>query len=159
MNYLSQALLTLLILPVIKSKRQSQDGPSKVVFTSSDAAAWTGFKERSEQPILRGLDREVKGDMSDRYFVTKLLMQFFVVELARRVQSEWVVINMATPGMCRTELNREHEGTVWGYVFGFVQLFVAYRAEVGARMLTAAVVAGEETHGGYLGLGRRQLKP
>ncbi|KAK5657539.1 hypothetical protein OQA88_3112 [Cercophora sp. LCS_1] len=158
-NYLSQAILTLLILPVLKSKHNPSDGPVKVVFTSSDAAAWTLFHERTAPNLLAELDKPVKGDMSDRYFVSKLLMQLFVVELAKRVDTSWVVVNMATPGMCRTDLNREHHGTVWGYFFNFVQLFVAYSGNVGARMLTAAVVAGEETHGGYLGLGRRQLKP
>lgn len=41
-------------------------------------------------------------------------MQLFVAELAEKVDSEWVVINTVTPGMCRTQLNRESDGTVRG---------------------------------------------
>jgi len=158
-NYLSTALLAILLLPVFKSKRSNQEQPSRMTFTSSDASAWTGFKERNEDPLLPSFDRPAKVDMTDRYFVSKLLGQFFLAELAKHVPTSVAVINAATPGMCHdSQLNRELDLTLKGKIAKIFMRRVGYSSAVGARMITdAAVQHGDETHGQYLGLQR--LKP
>ncbi|KAI9929382.1 hypothetical protein MW887_000851 [Aspergillus wentii] len=157
-NYLSTALLTIL-LPVLKSKRPNQDQPSRITFTSSDAAAWTSFNERAESPLLASFDKPDKADMTDRYFVSKLLAQFFLTEIAKHVPTSVAVMNAATPGMCHdSELNRELDQTIKGKVAKIAMRRVGYSTAVGARMVTdAAVNHGDETHGHYLGLQR--IKP
>lgn len=43
-NYLSTALLAVLLLPILKSKREKQKGASRITFVSSEVAGWTSFK-------------------------------------------------------------------------------------------------------------------
>ncbi|KAK3348779.1 putative short-chain dehydrogenase [Lasiosphaeria hispida] len=159
-NYLSTALSVLLLLPVIRAKRANQPGPTRITFTSSDASSWTSFKERGAKPLLPAFDRP-DADMADHYFISKMFGQFFVAELAKHVPTSLAVINCATPGMCYdSELDRASRGTVLGAVIGFMKRRVGYTSAVGARLMTdAAVNHGEETHGQYLGLNEKRVKP
>lgn len=156
-NYLSTALLAILLLPVIKSKRASQPGPSRLTIVSSEVSAWTKFAEGTQQPppasILAALDKkEPKVNMLDRMMVSKLLGQFFLTEIAKRVPADLVVINAASPGsVYDSDFNRDQDGTVTGAIAKSVMKRVANSAAVGARMITdAAVQHGEETHGEFL---------
>lgn len=154
-NYLSTALLAVLLLRVIKSKRPGQPGPSRLTIVSSEVSAWTRFKEGTDKPpsILAALDRkDHKVDMLDRMMVSKLLGQFFLAEIAKRVPTDLAVVNAASPGsVYDSEFNRDRDGTVSGAVAKTVMKRMANSAAVGARMITdAAVRHGEETHGEFL---------
>ncbi|RYP48692.1 hypothetical protein DL768_005472 [Monosporascus sp. mg162] len=158
-NYLSTALLTVLLLPVAKSKRANQDGPTRITVTSSDVASWTRFKEKSNVPLLPSFDKPGVGNPTDRMMVSKLLGQFFLSELARRVPPSVAVINCATPGMVHnSEFNREIDRTFGGKIAKVFMRRIGYTSAVGARHVTdAAVNHGEETHGQYLST--QKLKP
>jgi len=160
-NYLSQALLAVLLLPVAKRTRVKQSRPTRITIVSSDTAAWTDLKDKPGSSILQALDKETNRSMQHRYFLTKLLQQLFLVELAKRVPPSVAIINAATPGMCHdSNLNREMDKSVSGAIAGFVRRRVGYTCAVGARCITdAAVNHGEETHGQYLGLGEQRVKP
>lgn len=159
-NYLSTALLAMLLLPVIKDKqaRGSQPSPSRLTFTSSEVASWTDFKERSQSPLLASFDKKVQPSMmesavmGDRMMVSKLLGQLFVTELARRVPSSVVVINAASPGVCHdADFNREHENTFLGAIPRKLQKVLGNTCAVGSRMVTDALLNhAEETHGQFL---------
>lgn len=159
-NFLSTALLMVLLLPVAKSKRADQAEPTRITMTSSDVASWTGFKERSNDPLLPSFDTTEKADPTDRMMVSKLLGQFFLAELARQVPPSVAIINCATPGMVHgTDFNREMDQTMGGKIFRFVVLRrLGYTAAVGARHITdAAVNHGEASHGQYLS--QQKIKP
>ncbi|KAI1810577.1 NAD(P)-binding protein [Poronia punctata] len=130
-NYLSTALLTLLWLPVLKTKNPS--GAGRLVIVSSDVA-----KE--------GYDH-------DRHFTSKLLGQLFIAELVKRVPASYGV---ADPGLCYgAGLNRESDGIIAGYIFAIVKRLVGYSCAAGARQLTdAAVKHGEEYPGQYVEEGK-----
>ncbi|KAK3952977.1 hypothetical protein QBC32DRAFT_388935 [Pseudoneurospora amorphoporcata] len=158
-NYLSTALLAILLLPVIQSKRQKQSGPSRLTIVNSEVSGWTKFSEatagnnKSTPPsILAALDdnKDARVDMVDRMYVSKLLGQFFLSEIAQVVDPSLVVINATSPSLVlETEFNRDRAGTLL-YTIGKLALnkVVANTADVGARMITdAAVNHGEETHG------------
>ncbi|KAK1774374.1 hypothetical protein QBC45DRAFT_397120 [Copromyces sp. CBS 386.78] len=159
-NYLSTALLAILLLPVIQSKRQKQSGPSRMTIVNSEVSGWTKFSEvtagnnnrKSTPPsILAALDnKDAKVDMVDRMYVSKLLGQFFLSEIAQVVDPSLVVINATSPSLVlETEFNRDRAGTLL-YTIGKLALnkVGANTADVGARMITdAAVNHGEETHG------------
>ncbi|KAK0724467.1 hypothetical protein B0H67DRAFT_568018 [Lasiosphaeris hirsuta] len=159
-NYLSTALSVLLLLPAIKAKRANQPGPTRITFTSSDASSWSSFPQRSAKPLLPVFDRP-DADMADHYFISKMFGQFFVAELAKHVPTSLAIINCTTPGMCYdSELDRAGKGTVLGAIIGFMKRRVGYTSAVGARLMTdAAVNHGEETHGQYLGLNEKRVKP
>ena len=157
-NYLSQALLTLLLLPIIKSKHLPNH-PTRITFTSSDAAAWTSFPQRNHNPLLPSLSLPTT-NVDNQYFTSKLLGMLFVSELAKHVPPKLAVVNLATPGMCVSELNRAREGTFVGRVVRGLQGVVAYSAAAGAMLVVdAAVGQGGETHGCYLGMGERRVRP
>lgn len=156
MNYLSSALLTVLLLPVFKSKN-SPERPGRLVLVNSDTASWPKFRERNSVPLLTAFDAESNFDSQDRYFTSKLLGQLFLSELAKRVPPTVAVVNAPNPGLCLTGLQREFEGTVAGFLFGILKKIVARTADVGARNITdAAVNHGTDSHGQYLEDGKIQ---
>ncbi|RYP08080.1 hypothetical protein DL764_002120 [Monosporascus ibericus] len=129
-NYLSTALLTVLLLPVANNV-----------------------------PLLPSFDEPGVGNPTGRMMVSKLLGQFFLSELARRVPASVAVINCATPGMVHnSEFNREVNRTLGGKIAKVFMRRIGYTSAVGARNVTdAAVNHGEETHGQYLST--QKLKP
>ncbi|KAF2972835.1 hypothetical protein GQX73_g791 [Xylaria multiplex] len=151
-NYLSNALLLILLLPIAKAKKVNQPRPTRITLVSSEVAAFTKFKERNNVPLIAGLDAPGKVDPLDRMFVSKLLGQFFIAKLCELVSPSVALINCASPGSVHsTEFNREIEHTFSGALTKKIQKRVANSPDVGARMITDAVVNhGEETHGQFL---------
>ena len=157
-NYLSTALLMTLLLPIAKAKRANQDGPSRITMVSSDVSSWTSFKEKTNVPLFPALDKGA-ANPTDRMMVSKLLGQFFITELAKRVPPTVAVLNCATPGMVHdSEFNRDVDKTMGGKIAKVFMRRIGYTAVVGARHITdAAVKHGEETHGHYLS--QQKIKP
>ncbi|KAH9887170.1 NAD(P)-binding protein [Xylariomycetidae sp. FL2044] len=157
-NYLSTALLAILLLPVLISKKSSLM-PARITITSSDASAWARFQERNQDPLLPSFDKPGKVNMVERTFVSKLLCQFFITELSRHVPASAVIINASTPGMVHdSDISRDTAGSLLGKLAEVFRRRVGYTAAVGSRMITdAAVKHGEETRGQYLGL--QKVKP
>jgi NAD(P)-dependent dehydrogenase (short-subunit alcohol dehydrogenase family) len=159
-NYISCVLLTILLLPVLQSKN-SPENPGRLVLVNSEVASWPKFKERNSASLLTALDTESYFDSQDRYFTSKLLCQLFLSELAKRVPATVAVVNAPNPGLCSTSLQREHDGSVIGFVFGIIVKLLGRTAAIGARAITdAAVNHGTESHGQYLEDGKlRPLAP
>ncbi|TVY80673.1 Short chain dehydrogenase yanD [Lachnellula suecica] len=153
-NYLSTALLAVLLLPVVKSKRSNQPQPSRITFVLSECAAWTSFKQKKEASILTALDNPQPGkaDMLDQMFISKLLGQFFIAHLAKVVPPSVALINSTSPATVHdSEFNREHDKTTSGAIAKRATKLYGNKASIAARMVTDAVVNhGEETHGKFL---------
>ncbi|KAK8036449.1 hypothetical protein PG991_001586 [Apiospora marii] len=156
-NYLSTALLAILLLPVAKAARPHQPRPTRITLTSSEGAAFTRrFPVGNVQaPILPALDApgSAAKNTGDRQFVSKLLGQFFLRRLARVVPPAVAVLNAASPGsVWDSRFGRDREGTAAGAVAKTVlRCGFGHTAAVGARMVTdAAVRHGAETHGQFL---------
>ncbi|RCI12000.1 hypothetical protein L249_1075 [Ophiocordyceps polyrhachis-furcata BCC 54312] len=150
-NYISNALLMALLLPVLKGKAKSH--PGRLVLVSSDTAAWARFDERACRPILAAFKQKARAwDMQDRYATTKLLGQLFLTELCQRVSSSAVTINAANPGFCYgTELGREGKGTLLGFLVKVITRLIGKPCAMGALSIVhAAVGFGEEVHGQYV---------
>lgn len=159
-NYLTTAILAILLLPVMDEKRSPEtQQPGRITITSSDSAAWAKFYERDENPLLSSLDKPGEIDMMNRTYMSKLLGQMFLAELIKRVPSSVAIINMATPMMVYdSEFTRETAHSFRGKINKVFRRCIGYKAAVGARMVVdAAVNHGEETHGQYLGL--QKVKP
>ncbi|RAK97093.1 retinol dehydrogenase 12 [Aspergillus ibericus CBS 121593] len=149
-NHLSNALLAILLIPVLKEKN-SPEHPGRLTVVSSDTPAWAKFKERNFNPLLSAFDKSEYFDGQDRYPTAKLLSQLFLSELAKRVPPSVVVINAPNPGLCKSGLARDFNGTFAGYIFSIFQFILARKPAVGARALTdAAVKHGAESHGQYI---------
>ncbi|KAK7962067.1 uncharacterized protein PG986_002892 [Apiospora aurea] len=143
-NYLSTALLTLLLLRTFKttSDASPSQGPGHIVLVSSDTAAWANFAEKTQDPLLPAFDEAPRFRTFDRYATTKLLGQLFVAELARRVPasaSAAAVVSCANPGLCHgSGLNRE-----LGLPAAVFMRLLGRSAAVGARSMAPFVYSEE----------------
>lgn len=154
-NYLSAALLAILLLPILQEKNSAQD-PGRFVLVNSDTAAWAQFKERDSDSLLVALDKPENFRNDERYSTTKLLGQLFLTELTRRVPSSIAVINCVNPGLCSSSLSRDFTG-LNGIMYKLNLRVFGRTSEVGARALTdAAVNHGAESHGQYIEDGKLQ---
>lgn len=99
-NYLSTALLTLLLLPIMYNKR-SDTTPGRITIVSSDVAGWAKFPERKSDPLLKAFKtNKLKWDMQERYATSKLLGQLFLFQLAKHVAPSVVTLDSCNPGFC-----------------------------------------------------------
>ncbi|KAK8070918.1 NAD(P)-binding protein [Apiospora hydei] len=139
-NYLSNALLMILLLPVLQ--RAAAGGPR-------------AFAERASKPtILGAFKRPTPGwAMQERYGTSKLLGQFFFRELAGRVPGSAATLDAANPGFCYgSELPREGNGSWAGLAVRVYARLVGKSPGLGARCIVHAAVSfdRETVHGQYL---------
>lgn len=154
-NYISTALLALLLLPVAKKVRKYQPHPTRITLTLSEVACWARFPVGKDVPILAALDAPgtLADDTNDRMFVSKLLGHYFVHALAKKVPSSITVVNAASPGVIHdSQFNRETDQLLSGKVAKAILRRVGNTSAVGARMMTDAVVrhGDNEVHGQFL---------
>ena len=149
-NYLSTALLAFQLLPIMAHKA-SPSKPSTLTIVGSETAEWASFKEQNENPIIPAFNNPKYFDLQDRYYTSKLLAEFFLVQLHHSVPSSKVIINVVNPGFCYgSGLHTEVTGAL-GVIFGIYKRLIGRSTSVGARTLVnAAVVQGPSSHGQYL---------
>ncbi|CAK5267280.1 unnamed protein product [Mycena citricolor] len=158
-NDLSTPLLALRLLPLmVKTAKEHQTTP-RLVIVASEVHHWTEIsKEVAEDPSPLSVlgSAEFCSDpkqMTDRYYLTKLLNVFFVRAFNDRLPpSTPVVIDAVNPGFCRSELNREAVGLA-GILFAIMQLLLAHTTEEGSRQLIYAALAegtGEKLRGQFV---------
>lgn len=152
-NYLSTALLALLLLPVLRVRAPT--GPGRLVIVGSETASWAAFPQREKHDIIRAFEAQSAFDMTQSYYCSKLLLQLFLVELAQRVGMQDAVVNIVNPGFCYgSGLHRGVDGLL-GSTLAIVKRLTGRSTQLGARTLVdAVVVQGPESHGKFLGDGR-----
>lgn len=151
-NHISTVLLTVLFLPVLKSKSKGQN-PPRLTLVNSVSSHLCKFPNKSKRPILPSFDDTAVTPWSarERYGVSKLLCQLFVVKLAENVNPEDVIINMVDPGLTKgTGLSRDATGLT--AVAATIFLSTAGRSvDRGAATYVDAVLGhGKESHGCFL---------
>lgn len=161
-NYLFQALLTFLLLPILKDK-SPPGSPAHLTWVNSGLALAAKFPQRKNAParaLFPALSNRQGFDSQEAYCTSKLLAHYFLWELAEHtpVRTCNVVVSITDPGYARgtglrdnTKQDMARKNTLFGVVAGgFMKL--AERAgrtlEVGASALVDAVVnRGKESHG------------
>jgi NAD(P)-dependent dehydrogenase (short-subunit alcohol dehydrogenase family) len=150
-NYLSNILLTILLLPVIKIKSIGP-GPGRIILVTSDVAAWSKFEERKSDPLLPVFQKPAASwNMSERYGTSKLLGQLFLTELVRHISPTEVIVTCTNPRFCRrSNLGRQAQGTLY-FAYQIMTGLIGRSCSVGARTIVhAAAVLQEEIHGQYV---------
>lgn len=162
-NVVSTLLLSLLCLPKLKQTAQDTGTPSHLTITGSNVHCFADGAPLVQAPqgkILTMLTEEGQAVMAARYFLSKLILILGVQEMAKQIPSvketgkPIVILNCPSPGWCKTPLFRQDDGGFWGR--NMLKL-IGRKGEVGARTLTSAIAAGEQTHGQYLS--ECQIKP
>ena len=151
-NHFGTALLTLLLLPILKKKPGAGHTP-RLILVNSLTAHTCKVPNKEIRPFLPSFDDTavLPWDMEERYGVSKMVNQLFTVELAGRIKPEDVIINMVDPGLTKgTDLAREAN---W-VVRLMARLFLAIAARPldrgAASYVDAAFQHGEESHGCFL---------
>ncbi|KAL1837739.1 hypothetical protein VTJ49DRAFT_3431 [Mycothermus thermophilus] len=153
-NVISNTLLILMLLPLLKRTAATHNVEPVVTLVSSLGHILTTFTQHSSPHIFSTFQ---PGDhMTERYATSKLLGILIIRELAERLNAAHhpshpspVVVNTANPGMCKSDLfrNLPAAGRV---VVGALNQLLGRSSDQGARALMAAVAAGRESHGKYV---------
>jgi NAD(P)-dependent dehydrogenase (short-subunit alcohol dehydrogenase family) len=150
-NHISTILLTILLLPVLKAK-STRYKPTHLTAVNSIMAHLCKLPNRNQRPLLPSFDdsKITPWDPMERYGVSKLLAQLFLVKLTEIVESDDVIINMVDPGLTKGTaggLGREASGMV-RIVMSMFNGIAGRSVDKGAATYVDAVVGhGKESHG------------
>lgn len=151
-NHISTALLAILLLPVLKSKSSGRSTP-RITIVNSVTAHLCKFPNKDERPLLKSFDDTdiTPWDPNERYGVSKLISQLFIVRLAAEVSSDDIVINMVDPGLTKsTGLARETTGFLALAVSIFLAIAGRPISRGAATYIDAVLGHGKESHGCFL---------
>ncbi|CAM1510853.1 Fc.00g083660.m01.CDS01 [Cosmosporella sp. VM-42] len=157
-NYLSTALLALLLVPILKSKRGTES-PAHLALVGSDASYWADWKDTSCKSVFQIVDNAANFATMDAYKKSKLFLNMFLERLSEQVSADEVIINVPNPGACKgTEFGSDNPSAFQRFMFKFMSSIMARKPEIGARQyVDAATVQGVESHGGFVSEGK--VKP
>lgn len=150
-NYLSTALLAILLLPILKGKKRG-GGPStqpRLSIVGSDTAYIAEIQ--TQGPILPQFDRP-DGFQNMRWYArTKLILSVFTAKLAEFVDPNDVLVNMVNPGATKnTGLGRELPGIFGFLMVTFQQLLGRTPQAAASTYLDAVLNNSEESHGSFI---------
>ncbi|KAI9154969.1 Short chain dehydrogenase virL [Paramyrothecium foliicola] len=149
-NYLSTALLALLLVPVLKGKKaQGKSRPPVLSLIGSDLVYDASLD--GEGPVLSQLDRSAGFDAFAWYSKSKLLQLMFASKLAEHVSPDDVLINVANPGMTRDTSFFRESSAIQVVLMGIAQRLFARSVDVAATIyLDATLVQDKRSHGSFL---------
>ncbi|KAF1849032.1 short-chain dehydrogenase/reductase family protein [Cucurbitaria berberidis CBS 394.84] len=153
-NYFSTALLSLLLLPVLKPKSSDRyDQPGRLTIVGSGMGLLSTFENRNTVPLIPSFDVPFSGFQAagERYAVTKTLVMMLVHKLSEAVDADDVIVNTVEPGFTSgTALHRDYS---WAgkISMALMKKFLSRTPEQAAwTYLDAAAVKGRESHGGFV---------
>ena len=153
-NYLSTALLSLLLLPILASTQHLHPSePSRLLIVGSGTAFFASFPNRNANPLLASFDVPFSGLSAgaERYSVSKLLVCILVHKLSLFVPASKVIINTVEPGLTSgTSLHRDFTGAGKYFMAGMKKLSAKSTEEAAWTYIDAVAVHGKESHGGMI---------
>lgn len=153
-NYLSTALLAILLIPVLRAKRGS-DKPARLALVGSDTAYWAPWKDTHCASVFQVVD-DPDFVSFDAYQRSKLCLNMFLERLSEWVSPEEVIINVPNPGACSgTSFGSDNPSKFQRFMFKVMSAIMARSVTVGARQFVDAVtVKGAESHGSFISEGK-----
>lgn len=153
-NYLSTALLSILLLPTLSKSVSGKKTPGRLTIVSSGMALMAQFPNIEAVPLLPSFDDGTGWDLNaatERYGTSKLLLLMFVSKISDLVDSEKVIVNAVDPGFVQGTGLHRHLGVGFRAMFAVMKTLSARSLEQGAwAYVDAAVVEGKETHGCFM---------
>ncbi|EJT97348.1 NADP-binding protein [Dacryopinax primogenitus] len=157
-NYLSTALLSLFLLPLLK-KSTTAEHTARLTFITSGRQLFTPLKHCPPEDVnyLASLNAKNTFGVLDRYGLSKLLVVLFLRHICDNISSDKIIINNVCPGIIQTRLERKLPWII-APIVGLFKTTVGNTVEKGAECYIAAVASvGPESHGLWYQLMR--LKP
>ena len=160
-NYLSTALLAILLLPALKPKKGVEGSmssgvpaPGRLTIVSSGLSLTSAFSNHAADPLIPSFNSSHGwgvAAVNERYSVTKTLLVMFVQKASEYVRSTDVVINAVDPGLVKdTGLHRNVKGVGRAFM-GAIKMAAGRTMEQGAwTYVDAAVVKDESSHGSFV---------
>jgi NAD(P)-dependent dehydrogenase (short-subunit alcohol dehydrogenase family) len=153
-NYLSNVLLTLELLPHLEASAEKSGSQSRITWVGSRTHYNSTFAKKApiqaNEGVISHMDNEKFFFPFQKYNDTKLLCVMFMYDLAPRVNKDKVLINMLCPGMVDTNMS----DVLPIYLRIPINIVKAIRArpveQGGWLILHSAVVAGTDSHGEFL---------
>lgn len=151
-NYLSQAFLTILLLPVLKSKSPVRS-PAHVTWVNG-ALSLVGKVPDNKGPIFPALDNKETFNAQDAYNTSKVLAHFFLWKLSDYVSADDAIVTITDPGYVKgTQLGKEMIEKYGRWIVPFVKAFqsTGRTLENGTSTLVDSLVNhGKESHGCFI---------
>jgi NAD(P)-dependent dehydrogenase (short-subunit alcohol dehydrogenase family) len=149
-NYLSTALLAILLIPKMKPTVPSPD-PGRLTIIASDAGLRPIIKNPVEGGILDSLDKPEAFQGFLQYCYSKLLITMFTAKLAEFVDPDDVIINSTNPNATKGTafLSREGPGIIKTIIGTWMNLMGRPVVEAARIYVHASLVLGKESHGSY----------
>lgn len=108
-NYISTVLLTILLLPSLKSK-SPLGTPGRLTIVNAALSLIPKLPTRNERPFLPSFDDPKRFAVSNQYCTSKTLAHMFLWKLVDYVNVDDVIVNLADPAFVKTDLLRELSG-------------------------------------------------
>ncbi|KAK9351078.1 putative short-chain dehydrogenase reductase family protein-2 [Lipomyces doorenjongii] len=151
-NYLSTALLALLLLPSLKNNPSGT--PGRLTLVASGAALIAELSELNEVPLIPSLDKQEGWNASaakKRYDTTKALVLMLTLKLSKITKAENTVINVVDPSFTPgTGFFRNLPFLMRVFAWPLATLLGTSVNNAAWRYIDAAVARGEESHGSFL---------
>lgn len=154
-NFISTALLCLLLLPNLRLGSITSSSPSRLTTCSSDGhyfATPLSTLCDSGNGILGYLNESSNFTSNGAYLNSKLLGILFGRALSEKLDPAEVLVNMVNPGIARTKLFRD-----CGWLFRFSMWFLGRTVDVAAGVVVRGALGdgGDGVvHGGFYSEGR-----
>ncbi|KAL1849867.1 hypothetical protein Daus18300_013124 [Diaporthe australafricana] len=147
-NYLSTALLSILLLPVLWEKR-APGKPGRLSVIGSDTSYWASL-DPAGGPILPRLAAPAgEFDAMKQYSTSKFLLTGFVAKLAENINPDEVIVNTVNPGLTGSTDIAKDSGT--SLAFKILMQVTGRSLEWGAdTYVDGVVVQGRESHGSFV---------
>ncbi|KAF4499908.1 short-chain dehydrogenase reductase family [Fusarium agapanthi] len=148
--YLSTALLTILLLPIIKAKKTGAGTrPPVITVVGSDLAFRAAI--RTTGPVLEQLDKDKGYSQFVWYARSKLLLTFFLSKLAEFIDPDHVLLNVVNPGTTRGTAFLREFSPILARLAGALQYIFARPVDIAATTyLDACLLHGIESHGSFI---------
>lgn len=149
-NYLSTILLSILLLPSLKSK--SPPGTAgRLTIVNAALSLAAKFPNRKEVPLLPSFNDPKYFDAIDRYNSSKVLAHMFVWKLVDYVSANDVIVNLPDPGFVKgTDLTRDAKGGQKLAAALFGAITGRTKKDGASTYLDALVNKGPESHGCFI---------
>ena len=152
-NYHSNALLALMLLPLLESTALKHGHPARLTIVGSVGMSMHSLKKSplgEKETVTRRFDDKSRYVAFQRYSDSKLMIAGFTQALAQHVPASSVVVNNLCPGMVATGFDA-HLALWLKSLMWIVRKIRARSVEVGASTYVFATsVVGEESHGKFL---------
>ncbi|KAI8669635.1 hypothetical protein NCS57_00778900 [Fusarium keratoplasticum] len=152
-NYLSTALLGLLLLPILKRKTPS-DSPGRLMLVASGAALIAEFSERNADPLLSAFGDEKGWNSSiakKRYDTSKGLVLMLTLQLSQLTKADDVIVNVVDPSFTPgTSFFRNLPLLMRAMAWPLTKALGTTVNNAAWRYVDGAVARGEESHGSLI---------